>query len=118
VRPNFGHEFLISKQENISISTSVRKHLICELQLKECQQQFNINVRAGIAGDCLAGPHVLPHHLKGNHYRDFLLHDLPEILGYVPLAAEHNCDTCMMMLRHILAVLCEMFSVTAIMTDG
>jgi hypothetical protein len=32
---NFGHEFHIPKQEKISISTCVRKHLICELQLKE-----------------------------------------------------------------------------------
>jgi hypothetical protein len=37
-------------------------------------------------GDCLVGPHVLPHRLTGNHYRDFLLHDLSKILEDVPLA--------------------------------
>jgi hypothetical protein len=26
-------------------------------------------------GDCLVGPHVLPHLLTGNRYRDFPLHD-------------------------------------------
>jgi hypothetical protein len=43
-------------------------------------------VWAGTAGDCLVGPHVLPYRLTGNHYRDFLLRDLPQLLGHVPLA--------------------------------
>jgi hypothetical protein len=30
----------------------------------------------------------------------------------------HECGTCVMVLRHILAVLCEMLSITPIMTDG
>jgi hypothetical protein len=34
----------------------------------------------------MVGPHVLTHRLAGNHYRDFLLHDLPELLEDVPLA--------------------------------
>jgi hypothetical protein len=32
--------------------------------------------------------------------------------------SEHECGTYMMVLRHILAALCEMFSITPIMTDG
>jgi hypothetical protein len=40
----------------------------------------------GTAGDCLVGPHVLPHRLTGNHYRDFLSHDLPKLLEDVLLA--------------------------------
>jgi hypothetical protein len=36
VQTNFGHEFQIPKQEKMSTSTCVWKHLICELQLKEC----------------------------------------------------------------------------------
>jgi hypothetical protein len=40
---------------------------------------------AGIVGDRLVGPHVLPHRLTGNHYRDFLSHDLPKLLEDVPL---------------------------------
>jgi hypothetical protein len=27
-------------------------------------------VWAGTVGNCLVGPHVLPHQLTGNHYRD------------------------------------------------
>jgi hypothetical protein len=50
------------------------------------QQQFSINVWAGIVGECLVGPHVLPHQLAGNHYQDFLLHDLPMLLEDVSLA--------------------------------
>jgi hypothetical protein len=43
------------------------------------------------------GPHVLPHRLTSNHYRDFFLHHLPELLGSVPLAVRarvwcmHDC---------------------------
>jgi hypothetical protein len=33
-----------------------------------------------------------------NHYQDFLSHDLQ---------SEHECGTCVMVLRHILAVLCD-----------
>jgi hypothetical protein len=43
-------------------------------------------VWAGIVDGCLVGPHVLPHLLTGNHYRDFLLHDLPKLLEDEPLA--------------------------------
>jgi hypothetical protein len=50
------------------------------------QQQFSINVWAGIVSDCSVGPQVLPHRLTGNHYRDFSLHDLPKLLEGVPLA--------------------------------
>jgi hypothetical protein len=32
--------------------------------------------------------------------------------------SQHECGTCMMVLRHILTVLCEMFTITRIMTDG
>jgi hypothetical protein len=50
------------------------------------QQQFGINVWAAMTGYCLVGPHVLPHRLTGNHYRDFLLYDTPKLLEDVPLA--------------------------------
>jgi hypothetical protein len=49
------------------------------------QQQFSSDVSAGIIGDCLVSPHLLPQRLTGNHYRDFLLHDPPELLEEVPL---------------------------------
>jgi hypothetical protein len=78
---------------------------------------FSINAWADIAGDCLVDPHVLPHRLTGNHYRDFLSYDLPKLLEDVDWQSEHECGTCMMVLRHILAVLCEMFSITPIMIE-
>jgi hypothetical protein len=53
-------------------------------------------MRAGIVGDCLVGPHVLPHRLTGNHYRDFLSHALPKLLEDVPLTLRarirYMCD--------------------------
>jgi hypothetical protein len=33
----------------------------------------------------LVGLHVWPHRPTGNHYQDFLLHDLPKLLEGVPL---------------------------------
>jgi hypothetical protein len=50
------------------------------------QQQFTINMWVEIVGDCLVGPHVLPHRFTGDHCRDFLLHYLPKLLEDVPLA--------------------------------
>jgi hypothetical protein len=50
------------------------------------QQQFSINVWAGIVGNCLAGLRVLLYQLTGNHYRDFLSLDLPKLLEAVLLA--------------------------------
>jgi hypothetical protein len=70
------------------------------------QQQFSINVWAGIVGDCVAGSHVSPHRLTGNRYRGFLLHDLPELLEAVPLAAEHECGACRAV-RDVLSKTCQ-----------
>jgi hypothetical protein len=42
---------------------------------------------AGIVDDCLAGLHIFPHRLTGNHYRDFFLQDLPKLLEDVPVVA-------------------------------
>jgi hypothetical protein len=66
-------------------NTSGKENSHCVIHSRN-QQQFNMNVCAGIVGDCLIGPYVLPHRLTDNHYRDFLLHDLPKLLPDVPLA--------------------------------
>jgi hypothetical protein len=60
--------------------------VIAEKILCRHQQQFIINVWAGIVGDCFVGWHVLPNRLTGNHYRDFFLHDLPTLMEDIPLA--------------------------------
>jgi hypothetical protein len=67
------------------VSGNINLWIIAERILFRHQQQFSINVWAGIVGDCLVGPHVMPHRLSGNHYRDFLSHDLPKLLEDVEL---------------------------------
>ncbi|KAJ4438741.1 hypothetical protein ANN_14692 [Periplaneta americana] len=55
------------------------------------QQQFRINVWAGIVGDCLVGPYVLSARLTGAIYRDFIQNTLPELLHEdVPLNIRQN----------------------------
>jgi hypothetical protein len=50
------------------------------------QQQFSINVWAGIIGDVLVGPRVLPQRLTGNSFRHFLENNLPTLLEDLPFA--------------------------------
>ncbi|XP_023313209.1 uncharacterized protein LOC111693200 [Anoplophora glabripennis] len=54
------------------------------------QQQFSVNVWAGIVGDHLIGPHFLPNRLNGADYRQFLEEVLPELLEDVPLQVREN----------------------------
>ena len=49
------------------------------------QERFSINVWAGILGDHLIGPFMLPQRLTGNVYTRFLQEDLPTLLDDVPL---------------------------------
>jgi hypothetical protein len=49
------------------------------------QQRFTINVWAGLIGNVLVGPHVLPRRLTGPRYRNFLENDLAQLLEEVPL---------------------------------
>jgi hypothetical protein len=117
-RTNFGHEFHIPTQGKMLIWKCARKHLICQLQLNEYLQQFSINVRAGIAGDCLVGPHVCHIGLQATAAEmssDMICQSYRLVLHW---QSEHESGTCTMVLRHNLAVLCEMFSATHIMTDG
>jgi hypothetical protein len=73
---------------------------------------------AVIVGDCLVGLHILAHRLTGNHCRGFLLQDLPKLLEGVPPSVRTRMCKCMMVLRYILALLGEIFSMTPITTDG
>lgn len=49
------------------------------------QHKFFVNVWAGILGDCLLGPYLLPDRLNGQNYLVFLQDMLPELLEDVPL---------------------------------
>jgi hypothetical protein len=85
-RTNFGHEF---HKKKMFVSTCVQKHWVCELLLKEyCADTSSSSALMCGRRDWwwLVHPHVLPHRLADNHYRDFLLHDLPKLLEDVPLA--------------------------------
>ena len=44
------------------------------------QQCFTVNVWAGIIGDMLVGPYLLPERLDGNTYRIFLERVLPDLM--------------------------------------
>lgn len=49
------------------------------------QHKFKINVWAGIMGDTLIGPVMLPNRLGGEEYLEFLQETLPPLLEHVPL---------------------------------
>lgn len=55
------------------------------LRQHQYQHRFSVNVWAGILGDTLLGPYVLPERLNGATYLDFLVNVLPEYLDVVPL---------------------------------
>lgn len=44
------------------------------------QTRFHVNVWAGVLGNHLLGPHILPDTLNGQDYLDFLQHTLPNLL--------------------------------------
>ncbi|GFY02519.1 uncharacterized protein TNCV_3503991 [Trichonephila clavipes] len=49
------------------------------------QRKCSRNVWAGIVGDCLLGPYILPERLNGSVYLIFLQEVLPEMLNDVPM---------------------------------
>lgn len=54
------------------------------IALQKNQNQFAVNIWAGIVGDKLIGPYLLPPRLNGHIYLQFLKHVLPELLQDVP----------------------------------
>jgi Transposase. len=54
------------------------------------QQQFSVNVWAGVIGDHVIGPHFLPPRLNGETYRQFLAETLPGLLEDVLLATRND----------------------------
>lgn len=49
------------------------------------QHRFSVNVWAGVIGDMLIGPFILPPRLNGEFYLQFLQNDLPLLLDDVPI---------------------------------
>ena len=62
--------------------TQANPHLTIE---RNHQHRYSVNVWAGILGDRLIGPHILPGPLNGENYAIFLDRTLPELLEEVPL---------------------------------
>ena len=61
------------------------------------QHQFCINIWAGIVGDRIKGPYVLPNRLTGAIYHQFLSNELPIMLEEISLSFKGNeCGLCMM----------------------
>lgn len=54
------------------------------------QQQFSLNVWAGIVADCLIGPVFLPARLNGEVYHRFLAHQLRLLLEEVPVGVRQR----------------------------
>lgn len=54
------------------------------------QQQFSINVWAGIVGNQLLGPYELPGRLNGNTYLDFLNGPFQDMIDEIPLQIRRN----------------------------
>jgi hypothetical protein len=108
----FGHEFHIRKREKLSISTYVPKYLVSELQLAEyCVETSSssaLDVWTGTVGDCSVDPHVMPHRLTGSHSR-YVYMICQSCWKMCHWQWEHEYGTC---------VMCEVFRITAIMTDG
>jgi hypothetical protein len=55
------------------------------------QQQFSVNVWAGIAGEYFVGPHALSHRLNGAAYLHLLEHILT-VIGYCPAGYSTKCE--------------------------
>jgi hypothetical protein len=68
---------------NLHLWSAVNPHVT-----RQCKHQvrFSVNVWAGILGDHLIGPYILPDRLNGRNYWIFLNEVLPELLENVPLA--------------------------------
>lgn len=49
------------------------------------QQQFSVNVWAGICGDYLIGPYFFDGRLNGQNYRQFLENELPVLMEDIPV---------------------------------
>lgn len=54
------------------------------------QYRFSKNVWAGVIGNVLIGPHVLPPRLTGHTYLEFLRNDLTPLMEEVPLRLRRN----------------------------
>lgn len=89
----FENKILFSDEANFSrnaITNFHNNHFWAEenphsIRENNFQEQFSVNVWAGIIGDYLIGPFFLPARLNGQYYRQFLEEELPGLLEEVPI---------------------------------
>lgn len=60
------------------------------IRVKHFQHEFKINVWAGIIGNCIVGPVILPQRLTGEIYLQHLQNTLPDLLDDLPLELRRN----------------------------
>lgn len=54
------------------------------------QYRFSVNLWAGIVGNRLIGPHILPDRLNSDNYLNFLQNDLIDLMDDIPLATRRD----------------------------
>lgn len=72
----------IFNSQNTHIWSDENPHAVRE---RRFQRQFSINVWAGVLGNQLIGPHILPNRLTGATYLDFLQNIFTDLLDDVPV---------------------------------
>lgn len=95
VNPNFGAVVLFTDEATFTrdgIQNFHNQHVWADTNPNATvethhQQRFSINIWAGIVGDSLLGPYVLPNRLNGRDYTRFLRNQLPCYLEDMPLAS-------------------------------
>jgi hypothetical protein len=96
--PNFLSQVLFTDEASFTregIFNSRNRHLWADENPhgtwdRNFQKKFGVNVWAGILGNKIIGPYLLPDHLNGPTYLGFLRHILPELLEDIPLGARRR----------------------------
>jgi hypothetical protein len=76
------------------------------------QQQFSINVCSEFGGDYFVGPHILKLRLTATTTKISSYMIYQSYWNMYNWQSDHECGTCIIVLRHILTVMCETFSTT------
>ncbi|XP_076679544.1 uncharacterized protein LOC143374879 [Andrena cerasifolii] len=65
---------------------------------RAAQIRWSINLWAGICGEFIVGPYIMPDRLDGPKYKDFLEHVLPDLMD--DMRSDRTCTTSTMVLGH------------------
>lgn len=98
--PRFVNSILFTDESTFSregMWNAHNSHVWCdenphETRSRAAQERFSVNVWAGILGDCLIGPYLLPERLTGGNYLIFLDQVLPQLLAdaHVPVGSRRQ----------------------------